>query len=875
MNMDSSNSPMDNSNSPTYPGRLRAARISVRLETIAKGSTARTELTFSGQPGLRTLILRATQGYGKSVVLAQNWLAFTAAGNNAAWVSLRGGCGTESALAEAICSQLFDAAPGENGVARADLAGLAAALWEEFGAARPANVICIDDIEHAPHLLHALETFVLETPPNVRFAIAGDTRRGFARLGLESGVREVFARDLAFTLNEAETLIQEHPLTGAKVTAQQMITETDGWPALCRIMCRTELPVRPAASWPETVSFFREEIERRLSRQQLEFLENAAILDPISAESYNYAFKSTNAAALIAEIDLDHLLFRRAESGPALFSLHPVLREHLQDRFLARNTERKSYVLKRAAFWHWRRREFQKAVNLALRAGDHRWALGLSEDIMLDLALRQGEIEALREWLGRFPTRELRKHPTICLGYAWTMYFSQQADKAERLLGYLPAAPPPSDAHPDRGWPQLVRAIGAATHDELQLSEQLCNDWIRNFGDDNSVGKGAALTCLAFILASEYRFAELNQVLLMAHSVNSAARQRYAFGWLYAAEIQATLARGDMRATLQLVDNARNDSDVQVTRTPFSSKMLIALELDALFEQGRLDITENSVTGLLDFAANHGVTDVFYRVSRVIATWRRANGNLKGAAALLEWARAHATERALPRLQVLIEIELAELALFSGTGDIDHLLPDSGEVLSGPHAKPLRAQVSLLRAMEATRKGQHSLARHNAETAAKIARSIGAGRLEVRALMCEAAAHAAAGALAPARQKAVDAFELIKQLGCYRTGLDTRDLLQGLTRASADAFVTLDFDQIARPGPRAERPSLPPAHTTLSIRQISVLRHARDGLSNKQIADQLLVSEDTVKWHMRKIFADLKARNRVQAISEAERRNLI
>ncbi|MFX9325365.1 hypothetical protein ABTO11_19445, partial [Acinetobacter baumannii] len=77
-------------------------------------------------------------------------------------------------------------------------------------------------------------------------------------------------------------------------------------------------------------------------------------------------------------------------------------------------------------------------------------------------------------------------------------------------------------AHPDRGWLQLVRAIGAATHDELELSERLCNDWISNFGDDNAVGKGAALTCLAFMLASEYRFDELKQALVMAHSVNSA-----------------------------------------------------------------------------------------------------------------------------------------------------------------------------------------------------------------------------------------------------------------------------------------------------------------------------------------------------------------
>jgi len=865
---------MDTSDDPIHSGRLLAARISARLETIAKGCIARPRFTFSGQPELRTLILRATQGYGKSVVLAQNWLAFRAAGNNAAWVSLRDGCGTEGALAEAICSQLLDAAPRENRAVPADLAELVSTLWEEFGAERPAKVICIDDIEHAPALLHALETFALESPPNVRFAIAGDTRRGFARLGLESGVREVYARDLAFTLDDAEAFLKVHPVPN--VTAQQMIAETQGWPALCHIMCRTELPVRPAANWPETVTFLHEEIERRLSRQQLEFVENAAMIDPISAESYNYAYKSTNAAALIEEIDLDHLLFRPAESGPTLFSLHPVLRDYLQHRFLVRSAERKSYVLKRAAFWHWRRREFQKAVNLALRAGDHRWALGLSEDIMLDLALRQGEIEALREWLGRFPTRELRKHPIICLSYAWTMYFSQQADKAERLLGYLPAPRASSGAHPDRGWLQLVRAIGAATHDELELSERLCNDWISNFGDDNAVGKGAALTCLAFMLASEYRFDELKQALVMAHSVNSAAHQHYAFGWLYAAEIQAALARGDMRTALQLIDTARNDSDVQVTRTSFSSKMLIALELEVLFEQRRLDIAEHSVAGLLDFVANYGVTDVFYGVSRVIATWHRANGNLKGAAALLERVRALAAERALPRLGVLIELELAELALFSGARDIEHLLPrDSGEVLSGPHARPMRAQISLLRAMEAIPKGQHSLARRNAEAAAKIARSIGAGRLEVRALMCEAAAHAAAGALTPARRKAVNAFELIKQLGSYRTGLDTRDLLLALTPASADAFVTFDFDGIARPRPRTEQPSLPPELTTLSVRQISVLRLARDGLSNKRIADQLLVSEDTVKWHMRKIFADLKARNRVQAISEAERRNLI
>jgi LuxR family maltose regulon positive regulatory protein len=47
------------------------------------------------------------------------------------------------------------------------------------------------------------------------------------------------------------------------------------------------------------------------------------------------------------------------------------------------------------------------------------------------------------------------------------------------------------------------------------------------------------------------------------------------------------------------------------------------------------------------------------------------------------------------------------------------------------------------------------------------------------------------------------------------------------------------------------------------------------GLSNRDLADRLSVSTNTVKWHLRNIFEKLQIKNRVQAIALARRFGLI
>lgn len=61
----------------------------------------------------------------------------------------------------------------------------------------------------------------------------------------------------------------------------------------------------------------------------------------------------------------------------------------------------------------------------------------------------------------------------------------------------------------------------------------------------------------------------------------------------------------------------------------------------------------------------------------------------------------------------------------------------------------------------------------------------------------------------------------------------------------------------------------------LTEREAAVLQHAADGGSNRQIADRLHLSEETVKGHMKLIFAKLGASGRTEAVTIALKRGII
>ena len=72
------------------------------------------------------------------------------------------------------------------------------------------------------------------------------------------------------------------------------------------------------------------------------------------------------------------------------------------------------------------------------------------------------------------------------------------------------------------------------------------------------------------------------------------------------------------------------------------------------------------------------------------------------------------------------------------------------------------------------------------------------------------------------------------------------------------------FQELSRHGP-----------DTLSDREVEVLQLIAHGSSNRQIAQQLMISESTVKTHVANIFSKMDVRHRTQAVTEGLQRGII
>jgi two-component system NarL family response regulator len=77
------------------------------------------------------------------------------------------------------------------------------------------------------------------------------------------------------------------------------------------------------------------------------------------------------------------------------------------------------------------------------------------------------------------------------------------------------------------------------------------------------------------------------------------------------------------------------------------------------------------------------------------------------------------------------------------------------------------------------------------------------------------------------------------------------------------------------PGSVAERLAARMSSTELTSRELEVLRQIVDGKSNKEIANELSISEATVKSHINNILSKLGVSDRTQAATRALQRGIV
>jgi two-component system NarL family response regulator len=113
---------------------------------------------------------------------------------------------------------------------------------------------------------------------------------------------------------------------------------------------------------------------------------------------------------------------------------------------------------------------------------------------------------------------------------------------------------------------------------------------------------------------------------------------------------------------------------------------------------------------------------------------------------------------------------------------------------------------------------------------------------------------------------------LLKEISIEEVGDAVASVMAGnsLITPSMAAKLLTEFNSLAK---QAEtRTAAPPR---LTDRELQVLRLIATGMSNREIAGELTISENTVKNHVRNILEKLHLHSRVEAVMYALRENII
>jgi DNA-binding NarL/FixJ family response regulator len=103
-----------------------------------------------------------------------------------------------------------------------------------------------------------------------------------------------------------------------------------------------------------------------------------------------------------------------------------------------------------------------------------------------------------------------------------------------------------------------------------------------------------------------------------------------------------------------------------------------------------------------------------------------------------------------------------------------------------------------------------------------------------------------------------------------------QDALERFREACPEARVvfTAEIDELPQGLAAETAETVQRRRSTLTGRQLDVLRLIGKGLANKEIAERLRIAQDTVKQHARAVYAILGVSSRTQAVSVAARRGL-
>ncbi len=781
--------------------------------------------------------------------------------------------------------------------------------------------------------IHEALTFLLNNlPPTLRLVIASRNEPPLALplMRARRQLLEIRIPDLRFTGQETAAFLNDvMGLDLAPDDVSLLEQRTEGWAAGLQLaalsMQGIDDPKRILRGFAGTHRFvfdyLAQEVLDRQPEDVRDFMLRSAVLDRLNGELCDaLALDEPDArsgtapgADMLQSIERANLFLMPLDQERRWYRYHHLFGEFLRAELERREgPERVAELSGRASRWHAAHDNLEEAVRYALAAGEPyaEMAASLITAATRDM-FRSGALPAFLSWMDRLPERVRLAHPELLIPEAWALLATGQIASVEPALGAIEkqlgavasdlrggAGRLPGGTRSALIEIAVMRSSLAFQRFDLASARVLAQDalaWMDEATGAEFVYNNAAelRPPALFALAMSYEFdgdapaavAPLEQAVQMgAEQGNShivvlglghLAAVRALQGSLHdaAATYRRALAAGELPGGRQL----------PISGTARSGLGHLLYEWNDL-AGAQAGFDEGIALGK-QWRNWEALLSGYTGTARVC----RARGDFAGARGSLD--EVVAVSARMPNPNMLPAIEAARARLAVESGDLDGAaawLGSSGPFGSG-EIPYLREGEALIAARVLTATGKPGEALELLERLAFAAEAGGRdGRIvEIRMLQAHALegigqAEDAAMALQQALGLAATAgyvrlfldegqpmFRLLQRLPVAEPTLPVRVYLQHLLSA-------FDADRVARPavdaGASPVRNAAPPVTglvEPLSERELEVLRLLAAGLANQAIADRLIVSPNTVKSHLKNIYAKLGAATRTQALARA------
>jgi LuxR family transcriptional regulator, maltose regulon positive regulatory protein len=847
----------------------------------------------------RIVAVIAPAGYGKTTLAAQ-WFDACQRGTDAYWFALDASWRDPAFFVDTLMQAITHAHPS-TGDARLDgVAALEARLSVGLEAMRnrPRRVMLFFDDVHVISQADSgsvLSRLLLAAPSNVGFVLTGRDAEGFglSRLAMRGEVRWVSERQLVLSPQDVRDVAQRRHITLTENGLQQIVGLTEGWPALVQLaLCGVDDGAKSAAE-PDTRSplvndYIYESFFRSLSPPQRVALSVMAAVPDFTPALLD-TLGCTEPVAVIASCERLGLVQHRRHgaSDEPLYALHPLVSEEALRRFRPVGTQALHDLRRLAARWWWDAGDADRAIRLALLAGDDAQVLQyllLYAPVLVQL---EGRHETFLSILDQIQQRVTEVGTEIELHAVWSLIFLRRYPQAEQGLQRIVQrmAPLPADAQKRTVMHTMLlqRAVMAGLRDDHVQAGINAQQWLTHAEDTEAFRRGTAHTVLAFSQKCASLFDEARASLAQARVHFATAKSSFGTGWVWVVSTLALVKAGQHRAALTEATAALADLALMGNGMGGLAAMLHAARALLLYERDLRSEAQAEVEVALPLLEHQGIVDAMIAGYVAAARLQSARGDVSGALDVLAEGERVGAARGFERLRLTLVAERAlQLLRADNPWGARQLVEQHGLLDPGCQASVQRDKAERFGARFELAQGRADRARKLAD--AGIARARGSGQLYKLAelLMLSARAAQQMGDMARADAALDESLNIAAAQGFMRLYLDEGpDMLELLRRAAANPAIAAASSSHANTligrSTAAQQP-VGPAESgadRLTERELQILRMIAEGHSNADLAARIFLTEGTVKWHLHNLYRKLNVNNRTGAMREARTRGLL